>query len=81
MIPIKILPQKCDKNQVFAKIYPAKIFRVNPPLMGDKIPSEEEFGPRKGFLRRCLGVQTPTHKVFGRLGSSPWKKKWLGDTN
>ena len=26
------------------------------------------FGAPKGLLRRCLGVQTPTHKVFGRLG-------------
>ncbi len=26
------------------------------------------FGPPKSLLRRCLGVQTPTHKVFGRLG-------------
>ena len=24
--------------------------------------------PLFGFLRRCLGFQTPTHKVFGRLG-------------
>ena len=26
------------------------------------------FAPPKGLLRRCLWVQTPTHKVFGRLG-------------
>ena len=25
-------------------------------------------GAPKGLLRRCLGVQTPSHKVFGRLG-------------
>ena len=28
----------------------------------------EMFGPCKGLLRRCLGVQTPTHWVFGILG-------------
>ena len=33
-----------------------------------QIPCQEVFGPAKGLLRRCLGVQTPTHKVFGRLG-------------
>jgi len=27
------------------------------------------FRPPKGLLIRCLGVQIPTHKVFGRLGS------------
>ena len=32
------------------------------------MPSQEVFGAPKGLLRRCLGVQTPTHKVFGRLG-------------
>ena len=26
------------------------------------------FGPFEGLLTRCLGVQIPTHKVFGRLG-------------
>ncbi len=33
-----------------------------------QIPSQEVFGAPKGLLRRCLFVQTPTHKVFGRLG-------------
>ena len=33
-----------------------------------QIPCPEVFGPPKGLCRRCLGVQTPTHKVFGRLG-------------
>ena len=26
------------------------------------------FGPHEGLVRRCFGIQTPTHKVFGRLG-------------
>ena len=34
----------------------------NPPV----IPSQELFEAPKGLLRRCLGVQTPTHKVFGK---------------
>ena len=37
-----------------------------------QIPCQEVFGPPKGLLRKCLGVQTPTHKVFERLGSSWW---------
>ncbi len=34
-----------------------------------QIPSQEVFGTPKCLLRSCLGIQTPTHKVFGRLGS------------
>ena len=34
---------------------------------------EEVFGTPKGLLRRCLGVQAPTHMVFGRLGLHPQK--------
>ena len=33
-----------------------------------RIPCEYVFGPPKGLVRRCLWVQTSTHKVFGRLG-------------
>ncbi len=29
------------------------------------------FGPCKDLVRRYLGVQTPTQKVFGRLGLGP----------
>lgn len=32
------------------------------------IPREEAFGPSKAFSGGVFGVQTPTYKVFGRLG-------------
>ena len=42
------------------------------------------FGTPKGLLRRCLWVQTPTHKVFGRLGILhlffEWGKKNIPNT-
>ena len=38
------------------------------------------FGPPKSLLRRCLWIQSPTHKVFGRLGfGRPWSNPCLSD--
>ncbi len=38
----------------------------NPP--NKYLLRRSERTPFIGFLRRCLGFQTPTHKVFGTLG-------------
>ena len=57
------------KHLVVWGIYP--FFRIcNPSLVfqNPRISCDWVFRPPQGLLRTCLSVQTPTHKVSGRLG-------------